>query len=517
MPASSGTLREHLSVFYRHRRKMAVFFLGTMILVTLGIILCPRTYESQAMLHVLIGRENVSIDPTAATSPTITMMESRENEINTVKDLLQSRTVLDEVVSELGAQNILNPEQYSDTDKTGNTGGFSLIGAIYDLMLAVNLADPIGENERAALQLANDVKVRSEPESNVIQVAFRSETPEFSQRLGEVFLAAYSEQHSRAHRTQGSQGFFIEQSHERAAALASAEQKLRDLKNKFGIVTIGARQLTLSKQLEQVETDLLSTASAIAGSKAKIQALRQSLAEIPERLVTEETTESSQAADTMRNTLYDLQIREQELSAKHTDQHPLVMAIRHQAAEAKRLLNEEEKRRVQPTSSLNPANQQQKLALFAELALISGLEARYTSVKEQREELLSDLEKLNQQEIEVAELEREVSLLRNEYMTYMHNTELARINLALEAQSISNVNVVQPPTFVEKPVSPRKSLIMVLGFLIAVSGAIGLALLCENLQADVIRSPADMETVFGAPVMESIPSVQLRNAGVSAK
>ncbi len=495
---------------------MALFFLSTMVLVTLGIIFCPRTYESQAMLHVLLGRENVSIDPTV-TGPTITMMETREQEINTVKDLLQSRTVLDKVVSELGAENILNPERYSNPEQADDTGGFSLTGSIYKLMLAINLADPVGDNERAALQLASDLKVKSEPDSNVILVAFRSETPEFAQRVGEVFLSAYHEQHSRAHRTEGSQDFFIEQSQERAAALAAAEQELRDLKNEYGIVTIGARQLTLSKQIEQVEIDMLSSASAIAGSNAKIEALRKSLSEIPERLVTEETTEASQAADTMRNTLYDLQIREQELSAKHTDQHPLVLAIRQQAAEAQRLLNEEEKRRVQPTSSLNPANQQQKLALFAELASLSGLEARYSAIKEQREELLADLKRLNQHEIEIGELEREVSLLRNEYMTYMQNTELARINLALEAESISNVNVVQPPSYVEKPVSPPKAMIMVLGFLIAVSGAIALAFVCENWQRETMKSPADLEKAYSAPVFDPIPSAKMQSAGISAK
>lgn len=517
MPDVSGSLREQLSVLNRHRRKMVLFFLSTMAVVTLGIILCPRTYESQAMLHVLIGRENVSIDPTAATGPTITMMETREHEINTVKDMLQSRTVLDKVVAELGAQNILDPEQYSNPDQSRDTDEFSFLGKIYNLMLAVNLADPVSEGERAALQLANDVKVSSEPESNVIQVVFRSGTPEFAQRLGEVFLASYQEQHSRAHRTHGSQEFLSNNPRNGPPLWLPPNRNCANLKNKYGIVTISARQLTLSKQLEQVETDVLSTASAIAGANAKIQALRQSLEEIPERLVTEEITEASQAADTMRNTLYDLQIREQELSAKHTDQNPLVMAIRQQVAQAQKLLSEEDKRRVQPTSSLNPANQQQKLALFAELASLSGLEARYSSVKGQREELLADLKRLNQQEIEVAELDREVSLLRSEYLTYMHNTELARINLALEAESISNVNVVQPPTFVEKPVVPPKALIIVLGFLIAVSGAIGLGLLCENLQAGVIHSPEKMETAFGAPVMESIPSVHLQNAGASAK
>ena len=512
MSDSPGSLREQLSILYGHRKKMLCFFVGAMMLVVLGIVFCPRTYESQAKLHVLIGRENISLDPTATTGQTINMMDTREHEINTVKDLLLSRTVLDDVVTKLGAENILAPKRDEENEETA---GSSWASTVYDWMLKVNLADPVGDKERAMRRLASDIKVTSEPDSNVITVAFRSATPQMAREIGDEFLKSYHAQHVTAHNTQGSESFFSEQSEILSASLAEAEQRLRDAKNDFGIVTIGSSQLTLSKEIELVEMDLLTTSVAMAASQAKVESLTKSLQQIPERLVVEEITESSYAADEMRRTLYDLQIQENALAAKHTDEHPSIVAIREQVAASKALLDEEEKRRVQPTSSLNPASQQQKLALLNEQAVISGLSARRASLEANLSELREKLEKLNGHEILIAELERSVSLLQEDYMEYARNEELARIDQALDSLSISNVNVAQPPTFVERPVSPPKAIILVLGLALASFGSLSLALLCESLADAPLEDQKDVEAALGAPVLETIP--QLQGASVTAE
>jgi len=511
MADSSISLREQIAVLFRHRGKMLAFFVGTMMLVTAGIIFCPRTYESEAKLHVLIGRESVGLDPTATTGSTINMMGTREHEINTVKDLLLSRALLDEVVEKLGAETILDPKP---SEASEDSPGSSWMGAAHEWMVKVNLADPVSENERAVRKLATNIKISSEPESNVICVACRSATPKCAQKIADVFLGAYHTQHSRAHRTQGSEEFFSEQTELLALELTKAEHRLRDTKSQHGIVTIGSNQLSLSKSLELVELDRLTTSVAITASEATIKMLEESLTLIPERLVTEETSVSNRAADEMRRTLYDLQIQQRALTAKHTDQHPTVLAIREQVAASQELLDAEEKEKIHPTSDLNPANQQQKLALLAEQARLAGLEAKYQALETQLSELQGKLVDLNEQEMVIAQIERQVLLLKNDYMAYSRSKELARIDQELDSQNISNVNVVQTPTLVEKPVSPPKAIIMILGLALATSGAIALALLSESLKA-AEPLKATKEAALHAPVRDSIP--QLQGVAATAK
>lgn len=526
MPAT-GSLRDLLALFARHWGKMLLLFVTTMAAVVLGIIWCPRTYESQARLHVLIGRESIGVDPTATTGPSINMMETRDQEINTVRDLLRSRTVFEDVVAQIGAEKILNPKPKEPGEESTSRSWKSVV---HDWMLNINLADPVSPQERAISKLAENVHVEADANSSVIKVEFRSGTPQMAQQIGVAFLEAYADQHSRAHRMPGSHEFFERQADLLGEKLAAAEQQLRDVKNEQGIVTIGQAQQTLGAEIELIEIDLLTTSVAIEAARAKADALRASLDSIPERLVVQETTESSLAADQMRQTLYDLQIQEKALAAKHTDEHPLVVAIREQVAAAQELLDSEEKLRTQPTMSLNPASQQQELALLQEEATIEGLDARQQALRQRMAELNEKLHALNEQELRIGQLERDVTLRREEYLTYTRNEELARLDQALETNRISNVNVVQPPTYSERPVSPPKAILMVLGVMLGGTGAVVLALVAEGLRrptpapepvarrdkADLAPAPVDRqeqefdetpdrEPVGAGPAVRSVP------------
>ncbi len=513
MADSSSSLREQIAVLLRHRGKMLAFFIGTMMLVTAGIIFCPRSYESQAKLHVLIGRESVGLDPTATTGQVINMMGTRDYEINTIKDLLLSRDLLEQVVEKLGAKTILNPKE---TEETEDSSGSSWMGTAHEWMVKINLADSIGKNERAVRKLSKKIKIFSELESNVIGISCQSATPECAQKITEAFLEVYHVQHSLAHRTQGSEEFFSKQAELLASELTQAEHQLRDTKSRHGIVTVGFNQLSLSKELELAELDRLSTSVAISTSEATIKILQKTLTQIPERLVTEETSVANRAADEMRRTLYDLQIQQRALTSKHTDQHPSILAIREQVAASQKLLDAEEKDRIHPTSDLNPANQQQKLALLAEQTRLVGLEAKLQALQTQLAELQDKLVELNKQEMVIAQIERQVTLLRTDYMAYARSEELARIDQELDSQNISNVNVVQSPTFVERPVSPPKAIIMILGFAIATCGAIALGLLCESLtEAEPLRTAKKAEATLAASVRDSVP--QLQGAAATAK
>ena len=63
-------------------------FLLTVGAAVLAMIYLPRSYESEAMIFVKLGRETVSLDPTAATGSRVSVLESRDNEINSIRDML---------------------------------------------------------------------------------------------------------------------------------------------------------------------------------------------------------------------------------------------------------------------------------------------------------------------------------------------------------------------------------------------------------------------------------------------
>src|SRR5262245_57577294 len=94
---------------FRHKGKMLVVFL--LVLGTAAAItwLSPRSYRSQAKLFLRLGRDNVTLDPTATLgqTPVVAIPPNREGEVNSVIDLLKSRALLERVVAKVGPGAIL--------------------------------------------------------------------------------------------------------------------------------------------------------------------------------------------------------------------------------------------------------------------------------------------------------------------------------------------------------------------------------------------------------------------------
>src|SRR6478752_7582811 len=81
----------------RHRKLGVKMFLVGAVLAFAGATFMPRSYYSEARLFARFGREN-QVDPTASGGQMVALYESRESEINSLIEILKSRTVLDRVV-----------------------------------------------------------------------------------------------------------------------------------------------------------------------------------------------------------------------------------------------------------------------------------------------------------------------------------------------------------------------------------------------------------------------------------
>ena len=94
--------------------KALLTFLLVLSLAASAIIFLPRTYISEAIIFVRLGRESVSLDPTATTGSTVQVLESRESEVNSIRDMLTSRAVMEAIVDKMGANVVLGDEDIPD-------------------------------------------------------------------------------------------------------------------------------------------------------------------------------------------------------------------------------------------------------------------------------------------------------------------------------------------------------------------------------------------------------------------
>jgi uncharacterized protein involved in exopolysaccharide biosynthesis len=482
---------------FRHKRKMATFFCGTMTLVVVGLILFPRSYTSDARLFVRLGKESVALDPTATLNQTVNVSETRESEINSALEILRSRVLLEDVVERLGADAILNEKL------EGETGVMDL------LFVPVRLAQSwvnggIGPNERAITELEQSLNVASPRRSNIIVVKCSAANPELAQRIVQAFLDSYMVRHLEANQTSGSHDFFVDQSKLLYEQLENATKDLRDAKNRTKFVSLEGKRENVQTEVNSIENAMLLNERALASAEAKVTALKQSLAGLPPKLMSEEAETANAATDSMRADLYKLEILEKEAASHYTSEHPKMIALHRQLAETEKIFLAQQPVRSHGTKRLSVVHQGVQTELMAAQALAASHRAEAELLAKQLDAVQSKIRSVNDLELEVTQLERKVDLLTTSYRSYSISREQARIDQALAAGRISNINVVQPASLLNKPSNPPIRLTMVLGFVLATLGSVLVALGAEYLDRSV-KSPEQIEHELGMPVLFSVP------------
>jgi uncharacterized protein involved in exopolysaccharide biosynthesis/Mrp family chromosome partitioning ATPase len=503
------TPREVARVAFRQWRKMTLVFCGVCASTLVLIAVWPRSYVSESKLFIRVGRESVGLDPTATTGQTINLQKSQTNEVNSALQILNSRLLAQEVVEAVGAQRILDDlpggGQGATNGSTLNSVELWFTGMLNDVLRGVRLLDDVPESELAVRRLEKGLKSASPKDSTIITVSYRARSPQLAHEIVKAVTNAFVERHLVLNHTDGSLKFFSEQADMLHQELNAEQVKLRDRKNEFQVASIASKRSVFERQLRDVELQMLNTQRSLAYSKARIADLTKAIDGLAPEVVTNRVAGVANVArDSMREKLYELELEESKMRARFKDDHPLLVQVMKQREEAESILKDLPNDRTQTTEGLNLNQRALELELLQEKANSVALSARQTAVEQQKDELIKKLRELNDQEVELTELERNVKLLDGKYRMHVKKQEEARVIAEIGLDGISNVKVAQPATLVMKPAWPNKSLLAALGLAIAVAGAFSVGYLAETFD-QTLRTPEQVEQELGLPVLLSLP------------
>lgn len=507
----SLTPRDAARVVFRRWRAFVWTFCAIAVATVLTLILYPRSYGSEAKILIRVGRESVSLDPTATTGQTIMLQKAQDAEINSALDILNSAALHKLVAEQVGVDRILDEPP---TDASASTAtpeqGASILSNVNGLLQKLGLSEPGTDLDLAIRRIQKGIRAAAGKNSTVISVQYTAASPELARDVVAAIIENFLEQHVRLNRTDGSLEFFVEQEAMSSAELSAAQMKLRDHKNKYGLASGSMQLAVFQEQIKNVELELLQTTRSLSHSVARIADLRSQIEDLKPEIVTNRVAGiANEAKDAMRDRLYELELKEGKLRARYTDEHPLVVEVAEEREVAQRILAQLPDERVQTTEALNPNQRKLELELAEERAMQEALIARKKSATEQHRSLNEKLRELNEQEVTLAALERSVSLLEEKYRMHAAKLEQARVNDALERQQITNVNVVQPAMLVKKPVWPNKRLFAMLGMVLAMGGGLGVVILLEGLD-QTLHTTRQVEQLLGLPVLLSLPSAKNR-------
>jgi uncharacterized protein involved in exopolysaccharide biosynthesis len=457
------TIADIINGLFQTRRRVVAVTSCSFLLVCIGFALTPRRYQSEAKLLLRLGRESVSLDATASFGPTVAMQQTRQTEVNTAKEVLASRALCEAVVDHLGAERILSSGEPSE-----GVARKSLLGHAKSWGKALLRIPNISQREAAIVSIQDSVLINSEDLSNIITVVAMAESPEFAQEIAEAYCKYFVDEHVRLHHTESSVEFFQEQTQQLAESLVVAREHLRDEKNRYAIGSIEGRRSALELQIGNLQTLIHSNEVDAARSRSKLERLRSQLEEQSPTVVAEvRTGVANNATDGMRQQFYALEMEERAMKEKYQDDHPLRQANTRQLNEVRAILDSQASQRTEELRKINEEHQMLSLQRQAEEVALAGFESAQGKLQIQLDKLQQEMNELNRNEAELAQVEMQVDEVNRNYQIHSERLEQARVDQELAAHQITNVRIAQPPSFQERPASPRATLTLGIGFILS--------------------------------------------------
>jgi uncharacterized protein involved in exopolysaccharide biosynthesis len=518
----SLSLRNVTLAVFRHRRKLQVLSLSILGCVLLATAVMSRTYRSKGTLLVRLGRENLVLDATATLGQgsVVAVQQSRDTEMNSIAEMLKCQGLLEQVVDAIGPSVILGDAEYvapggrAATARSTSWYALPVTGLRYCWRCVSGTAG-LGDRDRAILALGKRLEVEAVKKSNVVDVTCQHRSPLLAQAIVAKLIECYLEEHARVNRVHGSHDFFGVQASQLHTELYNLEAELRDLKNRTGLISRDDQEEILVRRIGRVEDELLDATTEMSVAEGRSRQLRQTLAALPKNEVTTRTTGfPDQGTDLMRQQFFNLQMLEQSARVKFTDENPHLQDIVRQAQESRRILDREERERTQVTTALPKVYDDIRSALVQQEPVIASMRTKAETLNVNLAALRRELQTLNENELQIARLEREVELKDADYRKYAVNLEQARIDHALELQRMSNISVAQPATYEPQPVRPLLLVNLALGLVLALFASLGLALLLESLDHS-LRTPEDVQWRLELPTLVSIPRFQRTMNGIA--
>ncbi|WP_417744319.1 GumC family protein [Rosistilla oblonga] len=505
----AASLRSYLELPFVYKRLIIGCLAAAILLGWAALLVWPRKYESEAKLMLRVGRESVSLDPTATTSQTLMLQKTQEEEVVSALEMLGSRQIAEGVVDELGESSILNGSLPSEG---GEPAGPTVVdrvkglvsGAIDLVATTSGLRDEISNHEVAVRRVQGAVEIKAQKKSNVISVQASAKTPEMAQALVQQTCDTYLKQHLLNSQTAGSHDFFVQQVDAAEAHLNALTDRKSDYMKKRGIVSVEANRALLQEQLATCERELLMATGSLEQVNAEMADLRRKIADTDEEIIAERKEGSDSTWSGMRQQVYELELQEKSLAAKYTPQHRRLIETREQLDGARMIMAKLRSERVDHSMTPNPMKRRMEDDLQRSQTQVVGLQSVVLEKERQRVQLAQQVRELHDWEIELTQMDRDIESSAASLKKLVEKLEEARVIEELRNQQISNVSVFQPATFVERPASPNKRILAAGFVMLGLCSGVGLAFLRE-IGSDTMRTAEHVESSLRYPVLTKIP------------
>lgn len=474
----TGSLRDFMSILFKHKQKILVVFLATVATVTVGSFLIPPTYEAKSSLLVKFGREYI-YQPEVGERPQDMRLVplNQEEVINSEIQILTSRDLIEKVITTLGMEKI-----YPD--------------------LVENPSEEMEPLEMAIQRFRKKLSVEGVKNSNVIQVSFQHKEPKIAASSVNLLIDFFKEKHLQVFSDTRS-SFLEQQLVTYEQKLKESENNLESFKQRHKVSSLDEQRSLLLKQRTDLDTSFKNTQNQIKELQQKIASLEKQMQTISESKTLYTETDRYKVIDEAKVKLLTLQLREQELLQNYNESNRLIVNVRKEIKLVKDFLLEQEEAIKGEVKTGNVVYQEAEKEIIKAKADLSSQEAKETSLKLQLAQLDRAIQNFDLREKDLQNLSREQANNEKNYQTYLHKVEEARISDDMNRQKMANLSVIQAAAVPMKPIKPKKGLNIFLSVILGAVSGLGYAFFSEYT-AQGLLTPEDAEKRLNLPVIATI-------------
>lgn len=203
-------------------------------------------------------------------------------------------------------------------------------------------------------------------------------------------------------------------------SLEESEGRLQDFQRKHGIILIETQMNHLLQQRKSLDDALKQAENQVKGFQEKLAWIQDQISQIPEQIPLSSSASEQGIVGGAKNNLLTLQLKEQELLNKYTENNPHVQAIRKEMELINQFIKEQESQVARSVSTgKNPLYLEMEMQLFHTQADLVSAEAQSGVIKEQIAEVDKELNRLRNLGPELDELRRQVTADEKNYINYL--------------------------------------------------------------------------------------------------
>jgi uncharacterized protein involved in exopolysaccharide biosynthesis len=503
---------DYLRVVFKRKALIAGVFLAVTGGIGVTIFRQPIIYEVSGKLLVTRARADLVLSPQVSGGSSPGYVFPQQQDLTAEVELLKSRTLSKAVVENLA----LNRPGEASANKTP-----VMLASLLEMPASLAswlppglVGSPAGRGEdepgqpsrldRMAAGIQRGLQIQVIPNSNVIEVRYRSTDPQRAVDIVNTLLQLYLDRYPELRRPHGVTAFFASQRTIYEEKLRDAEAALRDFEGRTALINASAQLEVYSRQLAEAELTLQKVHFNVLDKRQKLASTKAHLASTPERIVSSQTNRYNPLIDIFETRLLEMEMEREKLLQSYTPQDRRVQDIEGRIVSLKRRLGEQ--REWVPsteTSQIHPLRASLQESLVGTETSLSRLKIDEDEANDLIVMLKRRIGEMAQLAVDRAELLREVRAHEEAYLLYRKKVEEARISEAMDEHKMMNVTIADEATTPLGPIT-SKNLSYVFALMVGLVGGVGSGFLREFFD-DSVKTVADVTSTTALPVLASIP------------